>query len=145
MKKIITIFTIAALILVASCGKDKAVSKNTLPAIAVTVSTPSSEGSSFLSASGKIEAVQNANLSTRMMGYVTETYVNVGDKVSKGQLLLRINSADISAQSAQVTASITEAKAAFKNAEKDYNRFKGLPNEKSGKCTTLLFQYFSTF
>jgi RND family efflux transporter MFP subunit len=126
MKKITTIFAIAALILTASCGKDKAAQKDTTPAIAVTVSTPSAEGSTFLSASGKIEAVQNANLSTRMMGYVTETYVNVGDKVSKGQLLLRINSADISAQSAQVTASITEAKAAFKNAEKDYNRFKAL-------------------
>lgn len=121
----------AALILTASCGKDKAAQKDTAPAIAVKVSRPSAAGSTFLSASGKIEAVQNANLSTRMMGYVTETYVNVGDKVSKGQLLLRINSADISAQSAQVTASITEAKAAFKNAEKDYNRFKTLYEQNS--------------
>ncbi len=131
MKKITTIFAIAALILVASCGKDKAASKDNTPAVAVKVSTPSAEGSAFLSASGKIEAVQNANLSTRMMGYVTDTYVNVGDKVSKGQLLLRINSADISAQSAQVTASITEAKVAFRNAEKDYNRFKVLFEQKS--------------
>jgi RND family efflux transporter MFP subunit len=131
MKKITTIFAIAAFILTASCGKDKAATKDTTPAIAVTVSTPSAEGGSYLSASGKIEAVQNANLSTRMMGYVTETYVNVGDKVSKGQLLLRINSADISAQSAQVSASITEAKAAFKNAEKDYNRFKALYEQNS--------------
>jgi len=131
MKNHITIFALATLILVASCGKDKAASTDNTPAVAVKVSTPSAEDSTFLSASGKIEAVQNANLSTRMMGYVTETYVNVGDKVSKGQLLLRINSADISAQSAQVTASITEAKAAFKNAEKDYNRFKALQEQNS--------------
>ncbi|MDD3723373.1 MAG: efflux RND transporter periplasmic adaptor subunit, partial [Lutibacter sp.] len=131
MKKIITIFAIAVIILVASCGKDKAASKVTTPAIAVKVSESSAEGGTFISASGKIEAVQNANLSTRMMGYVTDTYVNVGDRVSKGQLLLRINSADISAQSAQVTASITEAKAAFKNAEKDYNRFKVLYEQNS--------------
>lgn len=131
MKKLITIFAMSALILTVSCGKDKAAQKDTTPPIAVKVSTPSAENGTFLSASGKIEAVQNANLSTRMMGYVTETYVNVGDKVSKGQLLLRINSADISAQSAQVTASITEAKAAFKNAEKDYNRFKALYEQNS--------------
>ncbi|MDT8417654.1 MAG: efflux RND transporter periplasmic adaptor subunit, partial [Lutibacter sp.] len=131
MKKITTIFAITALILTASCGKDKAAQKDTATAIAVKVSTPSAAGSTFLSASGKVEAVQNANLSTRMMGYVTETYVNVGDKVSKGQLLLKINSTDISAQSAQVTASITEAKAAFKNAEKDYNRFKTLYEQNS--------------
>lgn len=131
MKKFISIFALAALILVASCGKDKAASKNNTPAVVVKVSTPSSENSTFLSASGKIEATQNANLSTRMMGYVTETYVNIGDKVSKGQLLLKINSADISAQSAQVSASITEAKAAFKNAEKDYNRFRVLYEQNS--------------
>jgi RND family efflux transporter MFP subunit len=131
MKKFITIFTIASLILVAGCGKDKAASTDNAPAVAVKVSTPSAEDSTFLSASGKIEAVQNANLSTRMMGHVTDTYVNIGDKVSKGQLLLSINSADISAQRAQVTASITEAKAAFKNAEKDYNRFKTLYEQNS--------------
>ncbi|MFA5297200.1 MAG: efflux RND transporter periplasmic adaptor subunit [Lutibacter sp.] len=131
MKNIIKITAIATLILVASCGKDKQASKDNSPAIAVKVSTPSAETGAFISASGKIEAVQNANLSTRMMGYVTETYVNVGDKVTKGQLLLRINSADITAQSAQVTASITEAKAAFKNAEKDYNRFKALQKQNS--------------
>ena len=131
MKNIIKIMAIATLILVASCGKDKEASKDNSPAIAVKVSTPSAEDGAFFSASGKIEAVQNANLSTRMMGYVTETYVNVGDKVTKGQLLLRINSADITAQSAQVTASITEAKAAFKNAEKDYNRFKALYEQNS--------------
>lgn len=131
MKKITTIFSIAALILTASCGKDKPASKESAPAIAVKVSTPSAEAGAFLSASGKIEAVQNANLSTRMMGYVTETYVNVGDKVTKGQLLLKINSADISAQGAQVSASITEARAAFRNAEKDYNRFKALYEQNS--------------
>jgi RND family efflux transporter MFP subunit len=131
MKKFITIFTIASLILVASCGKDKAASADNVPVVAVKVSTPSAEDGTFLSASGKIEAVQNANLSTRMMGHITDTYVNIGDKVSKGQLLLSINSADISAQSAQVTASITEAKAAFKNAEKDYNRFKTLYEQNS--------------
>lgn len=121
----------ASLILVVGCGKDKVASKDNALAIPVKVSTPSAKDSTFLSASGKIEAVQNANLSTRIMGYVTETYVNVGDKVSKGQLLLHINSTDISAQRAQAEASITEAKAAFKNAEKDYSRFKTLYEQNS--------------
>jgi len=66
-----------------------------------------------------------------MMGYVTNIHVNVGQKVSKGQLLLSINSSDINAQKAQVTASIAEATAAFKNAEKDYNRFLALFKDNS--------------
>ncbi|MDP3312802.1 efflux RND transporter periplasmic adaptor subunit [Lutibacter sp.] len=131
MKNILKILTISTLVLATSCGKDKTAAVANSPAVSVQVSMPTSKKGSSVTASGKIEAVQNANLSTRMMGFVNNIYVNVGDKVTKGQLLISINSADISAQKAQVTASITEANAAFKNAEKDYNRFKSLFNDKS--------------
>jgi RND family efflux transporter MFP subunit len=126
MKNILKLIAIATLTIVASCGKDNAKLTDNRETISVKVSTPLSESGTFITASGKIEAVQNANLSTRMMGFVNNVHVKVGQKVSKGQLLISINSADISAQKAQVNASITEATAAFKNAEKDYNRFKAL-------------------
>ncbi|SNR39699.1 efflux RND transporter periplasmic adaptor subunit [Lutibacter flavus] len=131
MKNILKIIAFATLIIVVSCGKEKTKLADTRETVAVKVSTPSSEHVSFITASGKVEAVQNANLSTRMMGFVNKVYVKVGQKVSKGQLLLSINSADINAQKAQVNASITEATAAFTNAEKDYNRFKALYNDNS--------------
>ena len=60
------------------------------------------------------------------MGYVNKVHVNVGDKVRKGQLLVSINNNDLQAKRAQVNAGITEATAAFNNAQKDYNRFKNL-------------------
>lgn len=60
------------------------------------------------------------------MGYVNKVHVNVGDKVRKGQLLISINNADLQAKKAQVNAGITEANAAFTNAQKDYNRYKNL-------------------
>ncbi|MEX1383636.1 efflux RND transporter periplasmic adaptor subunit [Lutibacter sp.] len=126
MKNIFKIIAILTLTLVTSCGKDKAKLADNRETVAVKVSTPSSENGTFITASGNIETVQNANLSTRMMGYVNNVYVKVGQKVTSGQLLLSINSADINAQKAQVTASIAEATAAFTNAEKDYNRFKAL-------------------
>jgi len=131
MKKISILFVITTLVLITSCGKEKVTIVDNRAAVTVKVSTPSSENRSFATASGKIEAVQNANLSTRMMGYVNNIYVKVGDNVSKGQLLISINSADISAQKAQVDASITEATAALNNAEKDYNRFTALFNDTS--------------
>ncbi len=131
MKKILKIIAIVSLIFTSSCGKEKTAIVDNRTAVNVTVSTPTTKNSSFISASGKVEAVQNANLSTRMMGYVNNIQVNVGDKVTKGQLLISINSADITAQKAQVTASILEATAAFKNAEKDYNRFTALLKENS--------------
>ena len=126
MKNIFKIIALVTLTIVTSCGEDKAKVTDNRKAVTVKVVTPSTEVGAFITASGKVEAVQNANLSTRNMGYVNKIHVNVGDKVFKGQLLLSINSADISAQKAQAGASIAEATAAFKNAEKDYNRFKAL-------------------
>jgi RND family efflux transporter MFP subunit len=131
MKAISKLLIISILIFTVSCGKEKTTSQDNRPTVSVKVSTPSALDGNFLNASGKVEAVQNANLSTRMMGYVNNVPVKVGDKVRKGQLLISINSADINAQKAQVNASITEATAAFKNAEKDYNRFKALFEDSS--------------
>ena len=131
MKKILNIIAIVTLVFATSCGKERKTIVDNRTAINVTVTTPTTKNSSFISASGKVEAVQNANLSTRMMGFVNNIKVNVGDKVTKGQLLISINSADITAQKAQVAASILEASAAFKNAEKDYNRFTALFKENS--------------
>ncbi|MGB3150563.1 MAG: efflux RND transporter periplasmic adaptor subunit, partial [Maribacter sp.] len=112
-------------VLLSSCGnKDKKKIADNLPAIEVKVNTVKEKGSrNMLSASGKIETVNSANLSTRMMGYVDKIYVQVGDNVRNGQLLLGINNAHISAKLAQVNAGILEAKAAFANAEKDFKRY----------------------
>lgn len=133
MKKTIYTLTIAALGLFATgCGSDdKKEAVNDTAAVPVTVMTPSGAEDRFLTASGKIEAANSANLSTRMMGYIDEISVKVGDKVKKGQLLISINNADLQAKRAQVNAGITEAQAAFQNAEKDYERFKALYEEQS--------------
>lgn len=131
MKTLKKLLTLIILVFAVSCGKEKTVIKNNRPIVNVKVSTPSTLDENFLNASGKVEAVQNANLSTRMMGFVNNVYVKVGDKVRKGQLLISINSTDINAQKAQVNASIAGAKAAFKTAEKDYNRYKVLFNDES--------------
>ncbi|MGO4919544.1 efflux RND transporter periplasmic adaptor subunit [Maribacter spongiicola] len=138
-KKYIITSILGATILISSCGSEdkKAVVDNS-PAIAVQVKTVSEDSSSpFLTVSGKIEAAKSANISTRMMGYVDKIYVNVGDKVRDGQLLMSVNNADVSAQLAQVNAGITEAEAAFTNAEKDFNRFSTLFKENSASQKEL--------
>ncbi|WP_283687046.1 efflux RND transporter periplasmic adaptor subunit [Dysgonomonas sp. Marseille-Q5470] len=81
--------------------------------------------------SGEVTAKQTANISTRMMGYINKIYVKPGDKVTSGQLLVSISSDDILAKKAQVQAMITEAEAAAKNAQRDYERFKTLRNQNS--------------
>lgn len=134
MKKIIYTLAITALSgLAISCGgdeKNKEIADNRQP-VKVTLSAPGEADNPYVTASGKVEAVNNAKLSTRMMGYINRIYVNVGDKVNKGQQLLSINNSDLQAQLAQVNAKITEAQAAYNNAEKDYQRYKALFEENS--------------
>ena len=122
----LAIFTL--LLFMISCGsKDKKTVEDNSPPIVVKVNNVSANNNNpFLAVSGKIQSVNSANLSTRILGFVSKVYVNVGDKVKKGQLLISINNADLQAKRAQASASITEATAAYNNAQKDYNRFKNL-------------------
>jgi len=140
MKKYILVITIlSAALTFTSCGKDHKNDRYTnIEPISVKVSqVAANAGQSFLSASGKIEAVNQANLSTRMMGFVNKIHVKVGDKVRQGQLLISINNSDLQAKKAQAEAGITQATAAFKNAEKDYNRFRNLFAENSASQKEL--------
>jgi len=129
MKKYLYLLTIAtASLFLTSCGsEDKKPVADNSPVITVKTSQVEASGNSpFLSVSGKIQATNSADLSTRMMGYVNKVHVNVGDKVRKGQLLVSINNSDLQAKRAQVNAGITQATVGFNNAQKDYNRFKNL-------------------
>ncbi|MEH6763408.1 MAG: efflux RND transporter periplasmic adaptor subunit [Aequorivita antarctica] len=128
MKKIYTILLFSAVLSFTACNNSSEEKKiDSTPAVSVTVSSVAAENNTpFLTASGKIEAANSATLSTRMMGFVDKVLVNVGQKVTKGQLLVSINNSDLSAKQAQTSAGITEAQAAFNNAEKDYQRFQNL-------------------
>lgn len=129
MKKHTYIFVLFLVsIITASCSSsDKQLDIDDSPVVKVVLNqTAINDQNQYLSVSGKIQAKNSADLSTRMMGFVKKVHVNVGDKVKKGQLLVSINNTDLQAKKAQVDASIAQAQTAFINAEKNYNRFKNL-------------------
>jgi len=131
-------FTALALLLF-SCGSDeeKAIQSTAKPIAVEVQSIQNNATNPLLSASGKIQAKNAANLSTRMMGYVNKLHVKIGDNVKKGQLLLSINNTDLQAKAAQVDAGITEATAAFNNAKRDYERFQNLFEQNSASQKEL--------
>jgi RND family efflux transporter MFP subunit len=136
-KKIYFLIALAPLVFT-NCGGKSDTKKEVMPTISVVVSTVNQENSHpWISASGKIEAVNSATLSTRMMGYVEKFYPKVGQKVNQGQLLISLNNSELSAKRAQVQASIAEAQAAYNNAAKDYQRFVTLFNENSASQKEL--------
>jgi RND family efflux transporter MFP subunit len=135
--KIIALLSLSAVVLT-SCGGDKKESLNKETPIAVKVSGITENSTSgFVTASGKIEAENSANLSTRMMGFVTKLHVQVGQKVTSGQLIVSINNTDLQAKKAQVDASILQATAAYNNAKKDYDRFTNLFKQQSASQKEL--------
>jgi RND family efflux transporter MFP subunit len=136
MKTTIAILTLSILFI--SCEKEKKETINNESVIPVKVSGISAyTNGEFVTASGKIEAENSANVSTRMMGYVTKVNVKVGQKVTAGQLLVSINNTDLQAKKAQVDASILQATASYNNAKKDYDRFTALFNQQSASQKEL--------
>jgi RND family efflux transporter MFP subunit len=79
-----------------------------------------------ISASGVAEPIQQATLSTKLMGTVTAVLVREGDVVRSGQTLLRIDARDLTAKSAQVGASIADAQAMQREASNNAARFRAL-------------------
>ena len=125
-------------ITLAGCGSDKEQKQDNGPAVPVTVAeVETGDSNTILAGSGQITALNNATLSTRMMGYVESLPVKIGQKVNKGDLLISINNVDLRAKKAQVEASIVEATVAFNNAKKDYERFQNLFNENSASQKEL--------
>ncbi|MGB5782306.1 MAG: biotin/lipoyl-binding protein, partial [Eudoraea sp.] len=98
------LYVILLILLVWSCStKEKKEQQANELVIPVTVRMVGEiDGPNMISTSGTIEAVKSANLSTRIMGHVDKIYVRMGDKVTKGQLLLSINNTELSAKLAQV-------------------------------------------
>jgi RND family efflux transporter MFP subunit len=105
--------------------------------VGVTLSTVSENAQPAILASGVVEAIQTANISTRVMGRITNIFVKTGDRVNKGQLLVSIWDEDIKAKRAQTDAMIAEAEGAFVTAQKDYDRFNNLYKEQSATAKEL--------
>jgi len=128
-----SILLLTGLTLFGSCKeKEESTSESKEQKVSVEVMTIGKEDySRFFTTSGKVEAENTTNVSTRMMGYVEEIYVKLGSNVKKGQLLLRIKSSDLVAKRAQVNSKISEANSALAIAEKDFNRMSVLSKKNS--------------
>lgn len=111
-----------------SSGSDQ---KNEEAPVSVKTYMPTKLQNDGVFVSGMVSAKQTAMISTRLMGFVDKIYVKQGDRVREGQLLMVVNSDDLKAKKAQAEAMVTEAEAAAKNADRDYERFKKLHAQKS--------------
>jgi RND family efflux transporter MFP subunit len=127
-----SLFGVAAIALTsiaAACGRGE-------PEQAATAEAPRLAGTLYtvrdtvvqatFEAAGVAAPLQQATLSTKLMGTVSEVLVQEGDAVAAGQPLVRIDARDLAAKGAQVAASVAEAEATHRDALTQANRIRAL-------------------
>lgn len=77
-------------------------------------------------AAGIAAPIEQATLSTRLMGTVTEVLVREGDAVRRGQVLVRLDTRDLAAKDDQVRAGLAAAEAQATEAERYAVRIRAL-------------------
>ena len=126
-KRNIIIATLASSIILTSCGSD--VEKSTTNTVAVNVKTElvkSSEQYTEHRFSGKVKADDKTVLSTKIIGQIENILVKEGDKVSKGQLLVKIKSNDLRAKQNTAISGVKTAQLNMENVAKNFQRIKNL-------------------
>ncbi|MHB1245257.1 MAG: efflux RND transporter periplasmic adaptor subunit [Sulfuriferula sp.] len=82
-------------------------------------------------APGSVIAEQQAQIASRLMGFIREINVQEGQSVVKGQRLFTVDPSDIQGQVSQAKAGLAQAEAALADAKNDYQRFGTLYKEEA--------------
>ena len=82
---------------------------------------------------GNIQAVTEAPILARAEGYVQQRYVDIGDRVTAGQLLAEVEAPDLDQQVRQAQAAVEQAQADLARANAALEQ--GKANESIAKVT----------
>ncbi|NMG10572.1 efflux RND transporter periplasmic adaptor subunit [Brasilonema sp. UFV-L1] len=78
---------------------------------ALTIPVEAKDVTLRISASGKVQPVQSVNISPKNSGTLVELFVEQGDKVKQGQILAKMDSADIQARITEARANLAQNQA----------------------------------
>ncbi|KII75962.1 efflux RND transporter periplasmic adaptor subunit [Vibrio renipiscarius] len=126
MKKTILASALLSSLVLVGCGESETASKQ-LPASLVSaepvLSTSHQQSKSYI---GRVQAVEDTNITAQVSGYLKERHFDEGQMVEAGQLLYSIEPSSFEAQLAAAKASVAQANANLKKAQLDFNRGKNL-------------------
>jgi multidrug efflux system membrane fusion protein len=88
--------------------------------------TASAKGAVEYTVVGSVVSDQRVDVASRLSGYIREVLVQEGDRVRRGQLLARIDAADVEGGIRQGRAIVGAADAASRDAQIDLERFQRL-------------------
>ncbi|CAE6951978.1 Belongs to the membrane fusion protein (MFP) (TC 8.A.1) family [Vibrio sp. B1ASS3] len=126
MQKKPLVALMAATAILAGCGEANNAQKGGQAPLVVTQGVTIIDYQPSKSYIGRIEAVEDTNITAQVSGYLEARHFDEGQMVEKGQLLYSIEPSSFEAQVASAKAALAQAKAALKKAELDHERGKNL-------------------
>jgi multidrug efflux pump subunit AcrA (membrane-fusion protein) len=122
-KTIRAVFLVLGILQLAACGARKKETDRTIPGaendpIAVSSAvTQARQAPLFVEATGSFIAEESSNVAPLTSGRVTETPVDVGARIEKGQIIARLDDSDAALRLQQAKASVEQADAALRQAQ----------------------------
>ncbi|HHJ3198293.1 TPA: multidrug efflux RND transporter periplasmic adaptor subunit VmeY [Vibrio parahaemolyticus] len=126
MQKKPLVALMAATAILAGCGEANNAQRESQAPLVVTQNVTVIDYQPSKSYIGRIEAVEDTNITAQISGYLQARHFEEGQMVEKGQLLYSIEPSSFEAQVASAKAALAQAKASLKKAELDHQRGKNL-------------------
>ncbi|HCE1966823.1 multidrug efflux RND transporter periplasmic adaptor subunit VmeY [Vibrio parahaemolyticus] len=126
MQKKPLVALMAATAILAGCGEANNAQRESQAPLVVTQDVMVIDYQPSKSYIGRIEAVEDTNITAQISGYLQARHFEEGQMVEKGQLLYSIEPSSFEAQVASAKAALAQAKASLKKAELDHQRGKNL-------------------
>ncbi|MCG6276762.1 efflux RND transporter periplasmic adaptor subunit [Vibrio vulnificus] len=124
LKPIVRLIVASALL--AGCEDKTLQQRNTMAPLVVTQEVLMLDYQPSNAYIGRVEAVEDTNITAQVSGYLKARHFEEGQLVEKGALLYTIEPSSFEAQVASAKASLAQAKASLKKAELDHQRGKNL-------------------
>jgi HlyD family secretion protein len=122
--------------LLRGCSNNKNVKTGAIPVVDI-----HNQHAVYLMA-GKIEANQQADITSKITAKVAKINVDVGSIVQKGDVIIQLDSNDLQAQVAQAQATLDNAGSNYQNAKSTYERNQRLFN--AGLISKSQFDQYQT-
>ena len=119
----------------------KPVEEKIIPVVR-TITVGAKNGASSAEYPGEVKGRYESNLAFQVAGKINSRPVNIGDKVTKGQVLMTLDTKDVAQGAIAASAAVEAARANQKLAQDNFNRFSEL--RKQGAVSQMVYDNYKT-
>ncbi len=134
MKRVSLAVALAAIVSVAGCAKHETVPEPVRP---VALAQATSGGAETAVFAGEVKPRHEADLAFRIGGKMVARAADAGTRVRKGQLLARLDPADMGLQAEAAKAQVAATRTEYEFAKAEFERYQGLLEQKFVSASAL--------